>query len=85
MTDSNQESKKGTEAQFNELHNAVTSELLNRVRQGKDCTTGDLKAAIEWLHKNNISGVAVSGNPLDQLRNVVPIVNYEDIRKRVNG
>jgi len=76
---------KGTEEQFNELHSAVTSELVKRVRKGEDCSTADLKAAIEWLHKNNISGVAVEGNNLDQLRKVIPMVDYEDIRKRVNG
>jgi hypothetical protein len=79
------ENQKGTEAQFNQLHKAVTTELVNRVSMGESCSTADLKAAIEWLHKNNISGVAVEGNELDKLRKVIPMVDYEDIRKRVNG
>jgi hypothetical protein len=77
--------EKASESQFNELHNAVTQELANRVSRGEDCPTADLKAAIEWLVKNGISGVAAEGNQLDKLRKVVPMVDYEDIRRRVSG
>jgi hypothetical protein len=76
---------KATENQFNSLHNAVTKELADRVGKGEECSTADLKAAIEWLVKNGISGVAAEGNELDKLRKVVPILDYEDIRKRVSG
>ena len=58
---------KAHEEQFNTLHQLVTTELTNRVRQGKECSTADLKAAIEWLSKNNITGVAVDGSPLAAL------------------
>ncbi len=36
--------KKANEEQFNELHNLVTNEFLNRVKSG-EATTQDLKAA----------------------------------------
>ena len=55
--------KKANEQQFNELHNLVTEEFLNRVRSG-EASTQDLKAACDWLKANDISGVAYEGNPL---------------------
>jgi TPR repeat protein len=49
--------KKATEDMFNQLHNLVTEELLNRIKSG-EATTQDLKAACDWLTKNDISGIA---------------------------
>ena len=63
--------KKATEDQFNELHNLVTSEFLQRIKSG-EASTQDLKAACDWLAKNDISGVAYEGNPLDKLATVNP-------------
>jgi hypothetical protein len=76
--------KKATEDQFNELHNLVTKELLDRIKSG-EATTQDIKAAIEWLHKNDISGVAYDGNPLDKLANVLPTVDPELVQRRLYG
>jgi hypothetical protein len=76
--------KKATEDQFNELHNLVTKELLNRIKSG-EATTQDIKAAIEWLVKNDISGVAVQGNPLDKLANLMPTVDPELVKRRLYG
>jgi hypothetical protein len=58
---------KATEQALNELHGLVTSELAFRVSQKSKCTTADLKAAIDWLAKNNITGVATQGSPLHSL------------------
>ena len=58
--------KKATEDQFNELHGLVTKEFLSRIKSG-EASTADLKAACDWLKTNDISGIAVEGNPLDQL------------------
>jgi hypothetical protein len=58
---------KATEGDFNVLHGLVTTELTNRIRKGEDCPTADLKAAIEWLTKNNVTGVASDGTPLKAL------------------
>lgn len=76
--------KKATEDMFNELHNIVTQELLNRIKSG-EASTADLKAACDWLSKNDISGVAYDGNPLDKLASVLPKVDPELVQKRLYG
>ena len=76
--------KKATEDMFNELHNMVTQELLNRIKSG-EASTADLKAACDWLAKNDISGVAYEGNPLDKLASIMPKVDPELVQKRLYG
>jgi hypothetical protein len=76
--------KKATEDMFNDLHNIVTQELLNRVKSG-EATTADLKAACDWLSKNDISGVAYDGNPLDKLASIMPKVDPELVQTRLYG
>ena len=62
----------------------VTKELLNRIKSG-EASTADLKAACDWLTKNDISGVAYDGNPLDKLATIMPKVDPELIQKRLYG
>ena len=76
--------KKASEDQFNELHNLVTKEFLQRVKSG-EASTQDLKAACDWLAKNDISGVAVEGNPLSKLANIMPIIDPELVQSRLYG
>ena len=76
--------KKATEDQFNELHNLVTKEFLTRIKAG-EATTQDLKAACDWLAKNDISGVAVEGNPLSKLAGIMPQVDPELVQSRLYG
>ena len=76
--------KKATEDQFNELHNLVTTEFLNRIKKG-EATAQDLKAACDLLHKNDISGVAYEGNPLDKLSTILPKVDPEMVQTRLYG
>lgn len=76
--------KKASEDSFNELHNLVTKEFLSRIKSG-DATTADLKAACDWLKANDINGVAMEGSPLDQLVNILPKVDPELVRSRMNG
>ncbi len=76
--------KKATEDQFNELHNLVTTEFLNRIKSG-EATTQDLKAACDWLAKNDISGVALEGNQLDKLASVLPTIDPELVQRRLYG
>jgi len=76
--------KKATEDAFNQLHNLVTTELLNRIKSG-EATTQDIKAAIEWLVKNDISGVAFEGSPLDKLASIMPTVDPELVQRRLYG
>ena len=76
--------KKATEEQFNELHNLVTEEFLKRVRSG-EATAHELKAACDWLVKNDISGVAYEGNPLHKLADIIPKVDPELVQSRLYG
>jgi len=75
---------KATEEQFNELHNLVTEEFLRRVKSG-EATTQDLKAACDWLTKNDISGVAYESNPLSKLAGVLPSIDPELVQSRLYG
>jgi hypothetical protein len=75
---------KATEDMFNELHNMVTQELLNRIKSG-EASTADLKAACDWLAKNDISGVAYEGNPLDKLATIMPKIDPELVQTRLYG
>ena len=76
--------KKASEDMFNELHNIVTQELLNRIKSG-EATTQDLKAACDWLAKNDISGVALEGNSLDKLAAIMPKVDPSLVQRRLYG
>ena len=76
--------KKPTEDQFNELHNLVTKEFLKRVKSG-EATAHELKAACDWLVKNDISGVALEGNPLHKLASVMPQIEPELVQRRLYG
>jgi TPR repeat protein len=76
--------KKATEDMFNELHNLVTEQFLQRIKNG-EASTQDLKAACDWLAKNDISGVAYEGNALDKLATVMPKVDPELVRTRLYG
>ena len=76
--------KKATEDQFNELHNLVTKEFLARVKSG-EASTQDLKAACDWLSKNDISGVAMEGNQLDRLAKIIPQIDPEMVQQRLYG
>jgi|TARA_Y100001938_G_C7947142_1_gene357346 hypothetical protein len=76
--------KKATEDQFNELHNLVTKEFLARIKSG-EASTADLKAACDWLKTNDISGVALEGNPLSKLAAVMPTVDPELVQRRLHG
>ena len=76
--------QKANEDAFNQLHNLVTQELLNRIKSG-EATTADLKAACDWLTKNDISGVAVEGSPLDKLASVMPKIDPELVQRRMYG
>ena len=76
--------KKATEEQFNELHQLVTQEFLDRVKSG-EATTQDLNAACDWLKSNDISGIAYDGNPLSKLANVLPEIDPELVKTKLYG
>lgn len=67
---------------FNELHGLVTNELIQRIKSGV-ATTQDIKAAADWLAKNNITGLPVSGSPLAELFASLPEIELEDVEQAV--
>jgi hypothetical protein len=73
---------RANEDQFNELHRLVTEELANRIKEGPGCSTADIKAAIDWLAKNNITGVPVSGSPLAALLESIE-VDLDDVERAI--
>ena len=75
---------KAAEEKFNELHNLVTEDFLKRVKSG-EASTQDLKAACDWLKTNDITGVAMEGNPLEKLASVMPKIDPELIQRRMYG
>jgi hypothetical protein len=70
---------RANEDQFNELHGLVTNELIMRIKSGT-ATTQDIKAAADWLAKNNITGVPVLGSPLATLFNSLEL-EIEDVER----
>ena len=75
-------SKRAGEDAFAELHSLVTNELISRVKNG-EATTADLKAATDWLHKNNITGVPVDGSPLAALAGIIPELTFDDVQRHI--
>ena len=76
--------KRATEEQFNELHRLVTTEFLKRIKSG-EASAHELKAACDWLVKNDISGVAYEGNALDKLAAVMPKIDPDLVQRRLYG
>jgi hypothetical protein len=73
-------SVRATEDQFNELHGLVTNELIARIKSGT-ATTQDIKAAADWLAKNNVTGLAITGSPLAELFATLPEIELEDVER----
>tara|TARA_E500000305_G_scaffold54685_2_gene43659 strand:- start:938 stop:1165 length:228 start_codon:yes stop_codon:yes gene_type:complete len=70
------------EEAFEELHAILTNEIISRIKTG-EATTADLRAAIEWLKVNDITGVAVAGSPLAGLAGLIPELTFEDVERYV--
>ena len=71
--------KRTPEAAFNELHELISVELMERIKTG-EASTADLRAAIEWLKVNGITGVAVENSPLSSLAGVIPELDFSDVQ-----
>ena len=74
--------KRASEDTFNKLHNLVTEEFLVRIESG-EATTADLKAAADWLYKNDITGIALDGSPLGALADLMPKVDFDAVQRAV--
>ena len=70
--------KRASEDLFDELHALLTTEIIGRIRSG-EATTADLRAAIDWLKANDITGVAVEGSPLASLMGVIPDLTFDEV------
>jgi len=73
---------RASEDQFNKLHKIVTEEFLSRIQTG-EATTADLKAACDWLAKNDITGIAFDSSPLGKLADLMPKVDFDAVQKAV--
>lgn len=72
--------KRASEDLFDELHALLTTEIIGRIRSG-EATTADLRAAIDWLKANDITGVAVEGSPLASLMGVIPDLTFDEVNR----
>jgi len=74
--------KRTSEESFEELHTILTTEIISRIKSG-DASTADLRAAIEWLKANDITGVAVQGSPLAGLAGLIPELDFDEVQRHI--
>ena len=77
--------QRATEQALSTLHNLLTQELTNRVRLGSEASTADLKAAIDWLAKNNITGPVVENSPLASLIAEITQEEEEEVLEQIRS
>ena len=75
---------RANEPQFDELHSLLTQEIISRIKSG-EASTADLRAAIEWLKVNDVTGVAVEGSPLANLVGLIPELTFDEVQEGLNG
>lgn len=83
MASKKSETTMGTEEMFEMLHGLLTKELISRIQTG-EATTADLRAAIDWLAKNDITGVPVEDSPLASLAGLIPELSFEDVQEEIS-
>ena len=76
-------SKMGTEEQMELLHGILTQELINRLQTGA-ASTADLRAAIDWLKTNDITGVPVENSPLASLAGLIPELTFDEVQEEIS-
>ena len=74
--------KRASEESFEELHALLTNEIISRIKSG-EATTADLRAAIDWLKVNDVTGVAVVGSPLAGLAGLIPELSFDDVQQHI--
>ena len=75
-------SKRASEETFNKLHNLVTDEFVTRIESG-EATTAALKAASDWLSRNDITGIALESTALGKLKDIMPTIDFDAVQKSV--
>jgi len=73
---------RANEDQFDELHRLVTTELIGRIKSGA-ASTQDIRAACDWLAKNNVTGLPISGSPLSELFASLPELDMEEVERAI--
>jgi hypothetical protein len=81
MTDS--KPKAGAD-RLNHLHNIVTESLIERI-EGGEATAAEMKAATDWLTRNDVTGVATPQNPLGRLHALAPKISVAEVQRSVAG
>ena len=74
--------KRASEDAFDKLHQLLTTELIARIESG-EASTADLRAAIDWLAKNDVTGVAIEGSPLASLAGIIPELDFSDVERHL--
>ena len=74
--------RRASEETFNELHKLLTEEYLIKIQSG-EATTADLKAAGDWLFKNDITGIVVDNSALGKLADIMPSIDFDAVQKAV--
>ena len=74
--------RRASEETFNELHKLLTEEYLKKIESG-EATTADLKAAGDWLFKNDITGIVIDNGALGKLADCMPNIDFEAFQKAV--
>jgi hypothetical protein len=74
---------RASEEQFDELHRLVTETLISKIKCG-EASPSDLKVATDWLHKNNVTGVAVEGSPLEKLLQSIPEIDFDSVQQVIS-
>jgi hypothetical protein len=75
--------KRASEEAFEELHAILTNEIAARIKSG-EATTADLRAAIDWLKANDVTGVAIGESPLAGLAGLIPELTFEDVQEEIS-
>lgn len=68
---------KASEELFNELHNALAKDLLQRIKDGT-ATAADLNVARAFLKDNGVDAIPSQGSPVGDLVANLPFAATED-------
>lgn len=70
--------KKATDAQFNELHGEIATELTKRIKNGT-ATAADIAVAVKFLKDNGITASPVPKSPVGNLAEELPYFEDDDL------
>lgn len=78
-----QEPRMASSEMFELLHGILTKELIARIESG-EATTADLRAAIDWLKTNDITGCPVTDSPLASLAGLIPELTWDEVQEEIS-